>query len=128
MAEHTQETLRRFEDRPDFMGYGYLGNSFRTEDTDRYLLKAANAHGISEEDLFEWCNSKYGRWEAEGDGRGHLNLGRLMEVLPQQVEELRAYGNVGRESRRGQGTRSVFYNRDGSVHHYGEWEPETQAY
>lgn len=121
MAEHTQETLRRFEDRPDFRGYGYLGSSFRTEATDRYLVKAANALGISEEDLFEWCNSKFGRWEAEGEGRGGLTLKRLMAVLPEQVEQLRVSGNVAREWKQGYGTRNVYYAKDGSVERYGEW-------
>lgn len=86
----TQDTLRDFEDRRDYLGYGYLGNDFRTEDTDRYLVKAANKLGIAEEDLFEWCNSKFGRWEAENSGLGHVTMRRLLEVLPEQTAALRA--------------------------------------
>jgi len=84
----TQDTLGGFEERSDFLGYGYLGNSFRTEETDRYLVKAANKLDIAEEDLFEWCNSKYGRWEAENSGLGHVTMKRLLAVLPEQVAAL----------------------------------------
>lgn len=83
------DTLDEFEDREDFLGYGYLGNSFRTGDTDRYLIKAANFHGIEKEDLFMWCNSKWGRWEAENSGLGNVTMKRLKQILPEQVDSLR---------------------------------------
>ncbi len=72
----THETLEKFEGREDYLGFGYLGGfGWRSPRTDEILLAAANEAGISEEDFFEFCNSKGGRkldeiFEGEHDEKG----------------------------------------------------------
>ena len=72
----THETLENFEGREDYMGFGYLGGfDWRSLRTDEILLAAANEAGISEEDFFQFCNSKGGRkldeyFEGEYDEKG----------------------------------------------------------
>jgi len=63
--------------RDDYLGFGYLGerrNFFSTygmsvvpqiEAADTLVLFLANAHGYDAERLFEWANSKSGRWAGE---------------------------------------------------------------
>ena len=84
-----EDTLKFFEKDSEWLGYGYLGSSYRTVDTDRYLIKAANHYNMSKEDLFMWCNSKYGRWAAENSGYGHITLKKLKEILPKEINSLR---------------------------------------
>lgn len=58
----TRETLEDFEGREEWMGFGYLGGfGWRSQETDEILIAAANEAGITEEDFFEFCNSKPGR-------------------------------------------------------------------
>ena len=59
---HTKETLDKFEEREDWCGHGYLGGFlWRTDETDEILLAAANEADLTEEQFFEFCNSKPGR-------------------------------------------------------------------
>lgn len=51
------------------MGYGYAGRRYlsraRREEMDRAVVRQANALGWTYEDLFEWANSKHGRWACD---------------------------------------------------------------
>jgi len=64
----------------DWQGYGYLGErdnaktdtdpgsripAERIDNTDRKLVEYAAIHGVSDDTLFEWANSKSGRWFAD---------------------------------------------------------------
>ena len=55
---------------PDWQGFGYLAERQRyksenpqfCEILDRVVLQRANELGLTESELFEWANSKRGRW------------------------------------------------------------------
>lgn len=58
----------RMADHPDFGGYGYIGGRLEMSDEKRAAADAmvlAEASGYSEAALFEWANSRPGRWYAE---------------------------------------------------------------
>lgn len=58
-----------------YLGYGFLQfgdsdfGSGRTALIERAVLKAAVAEGMDYETLFEWANSKCGRWFGEDNGQ-----------------------------------------------------------
>jgi hypothetical protein len=63
-------TFDRFANRDDFLGFGYIGSrqSFTAEEVapvDAAILDIAEGLGWDEERLFEWANSKDGRWFAD---------------------------------------------------------------
>ncbi len=59
---YTKKTLEEFEGREEWMGFGYLGGfGWRSQETDEILIAAANEAGITEEQFFQFCNSKPGR-------------------------------------------------------------------
>ena len=58
----TYHDIEKMTHREDFGGFGYLGHSMRTHDADVALAEAANQLGLSTEHVFEWANSKPGRW------------------------------------------------------------------
>jgi hypothetical protein len=59
---YTKETLEKFEGRDEWKGFGYLGGfGWRSQETDEILIAAANEAGITEEEFFQFCNSKPGR-------------------------------------------------------------------
>lgn len=84
-TKRTPALLDQFEERDDWLGYGYLGHradlgSHATEHreypgkpsvrrrVDRAVLAAADELGWTDEMLFHWCDSKMGRWYAEDGG------------------------------------------------------------
>lgn len=80
----TRNDLKGMHNADNWLGYGYLGerhnylareeelaiitpeaaDAFLAE-VDQVVLDDANAHGYSYDDLFEWANSKNGRWFAD---------------------------------------------------------------
>lgn len=63
-----------------WLGFGYLrgrqvaltstdpeapANPALVADTDRRVIEHANARGWTYDQLFDWCNSKHGRWLAD---------------------------------------------------------------
>jgi hypothetical protein len=64
-TELTVQDLHDALERPDHFGWGYASSSVsdRCRDRiDRYVVKRANAQGWTPEQLFDWSNSKHGRW------------------------------------------------------------------
>jgi hypothetical protein len=85
ITKRTTALLDEFEERDDWLGYGYLGHrsdlgSHVTETreypgkpavrqrVDRAVLAAADELGWTDEMLFHWCNSKMGHHYAEDSG------------------------------------------------------------
>lgn len=71
MAKHNLTTadLDLMERNDEWAGFGYLGerrnarlNGKSIVDADAKVLEAANAQGLTADALFEWANSKTGRW------------------------------------------------------------------
>jgi hypothetical protein len=65
----TLAEIDRGYDNPEWLGFGYLGErrhaaaSIRTVSTaDKAVIRFANEEGWDEDQLFEWLNSKPGRW------------------------------------------------------------------
>jgi hypothetical protein len=84
-AKRTPALLDSFEQRDDWLGYGYLGHRSdlgshvtATRDypgkpavrwrVDRAVIAAADDLDWTDEMLFHWCNSKMGRHYAEDSG------------------------------------------------------------
>lgn len=72
IPELTVNHIRCAYDREEWLGFGYLGErrSALGEEIDVSLgdyvvIGHANENGWSEDDLFEWLNSKLGRWFGE---------------------------------------------------------------
>jgi len=69
--ELTPEIFDSFTRRDDWLGFGYLG-SRRNElamgraalvaEADEIVLNRLRERGLTQEELFEWSNSKRGRW------------------------------------------------------------------
>lgn len=76
---HTIADLKAMYERENYAGFGYLGERRRilnhTErgiaradlaievaEADMRALDDANTHGLTTDQLFDWANSKYGRW------------------------------------------------------------------
>lgn len=58
----TYRDIESLTHNADFGGFGYLGHSMRTHDADVALATAANDLGLTLAQVFEWANSKPGRW------------------------------------------------------------------
>ena len=71
------ETFDAMTSREDWLGYGYLGarnhaldntdpgspaQTLTVEAADQRIIDWADAHGWTDDDLFNWANSKNGRW------------------------------------------------------------------
>lgn len=75
----TTADLDRMTEHEDWHGFGYIGERTRSDApatkiaaADMDVLDAANQLGMTYEQLFEWANSKNGRWYADcafGSGR-----------------------------------------------------------
>jgi hypothetical protein len=70
MAKLTADVFDRmtFDDR--WSGYGYIGERDRVDDAaaaaaDQRIIEIVNNKGWDYERLFEWANSKRGRWFAD---------------------------------------------------------------
>lgn len=76
-----------------WLGYGYLGIKEKAHgkvhgvgaatlkaQADRVLLEQANAEGWTPEQLFDWLNSKLGRWYGEV-----MLLGSMGELTPGEI-------------------------------------------
>ena len=94
MTHFTPADLDRFEASISWSGFGYLGSrqahraaiadgEIPADDllarADQMLLDHANRHGLKELALFDWCNSKTGRWYGDvwfggWDGKGAEDL------------------------------------------------------
>jgi len=77
----TTETLKSFEQNDEWLGYGYIGARknaleaiesgewdvplFVVEQADEAVLMEANRLGWTTDKLFEWANSKPGRWAGD---------------------------------------------------------------
>lgn len=80
----TAADLDHMETDERWLGWGYLGERARAfengrdiEEADTRALAAANAEGLDYEALFEWANSKYGRWYGDcmfGAGGQHAEM------------------------------------------------------
>lgn len=71
MKNLTTANLDQMTTREDWLGFGYLGERNNQVDpqsanlvnaADAMLLDHANSLGLTEEELFDWANSKNGRW------------------------------------------------------------------
>ena len=66
MTKLTTTHLVNMTTNVEWGGFGYIGERERNgEDTtaaDAMLLEAANHQGMTEEQLFDWANTKAGRW------------------------------------------------------------------
>lgn len=65
----TKQTIDKMTLRDDWGGWGYLGERERSKQNaemvnraDTMLLNHAVMRGLTEEELFQWANSKDGRW------------------------------------------------------------------
>lgn len=82
----TTADLERMTRDDRWLGFGYLGErANRLADTDPEapaqpelvarmdldVLEEANAEGLTYDELFEWANSKLGRWFADSYGTRH---------------------------------------------------------
>ena len=58
---------------PEFAGFGYYGareianekNPALVAEVDQFVLDVANRRGLTANQLFEWANSRVGRWFAD---------------------------------------------------------------
>lgn len=80
-APLTVADLERFEERDEWLGYGYLGarrmalEEYESAEgvdwsavvavSDELILHRANELGWTADQLFAWANSKLGRWAAD---------------------------------------------------------------
>ncbi len=83
--ELTTIALTKMMDNKKFGGFGYLGHTDRTQHTDALLINAANFVGASEDEVFEWANSRYARhftdrW-ADSSEFGERVAGELLETM-----------------------------------------------
>ena len=69
MKNLTTEILDQFANNDDWAGFGYIGERenqlFTGRDVtaaDEMLLESANRQGLTADELFDWANSKAGRW------------------------------------------------------------------
>lgn len=67
--ELTTETLNKMMQNDDWAGFGYVGerrnhldNTELVARADGMLLDHAESRQMTEEQLFQWANSKHGRW------------------------------------------------------------------
>jgi hypothetical protein len=100
----TQADIEAGYDRPEWANFGYLGErqSFLTSTdpeaparpdrvaaADARLLAEANARGWTAEQLFEWANSKPGRWYGDlwfgNDGTPSDRMIADVLVLPEEA-------------------------------------------
>jgi hypothetical protein len=91
----TTETINSFWERSG--GFGYLGQRNREGIdkvfiADEVLLEVANKQGWTEEELFEFCDSRYGRYYADFAFDGHpdayeIRMGQARWALIRKVEE-----------------------------------------
>ena len=93
---HTIADLNAMENNPEWLGFGYLGTRRDAADNtdpevpatdpiviaeaDMKALDDANAHGLTADQLFDWANSKYGRWY--GDCMFHNDGRHAEQYLP----------------------------------------------
>ena len=78
-------------DNIDFAGYGYLGGRLRLTSEQRaeadavvlahFADRSDTGTPAGEDALFEWANSRLGRWFAESFDGGHRS-GRAADYLP----------------------------------------------
>jgi hypothetical protein len=66
-AKLTTEDLTTALNDDRHQGWGYaeadlIGSTSKRERLDRVVVAVANELGMNAEQLFEWTNSKYGRW------------------------------------------------------------------
>lgn len=66
---HTTADFDKMTASPEWQGFGYLGEratqkeqSRDTTEADEKAIAEANRLGLTEAELFEWANSKNGRW------------------------------------------------------------------
>jgi hypothetical protein len=78
--------LERFAQVDAFLGFGYIGGRRHLSEAnqhgaDRMLLQRASVLEMTETELFDWANSKDGRWYADcwADGNQH---GHAAKYLP----------------------------------------------
>lgn len=57
----TPQTIEAMTEHAEYGGFGYLGHSDRTHESDRALATAANLLGLTADDVFLWANSRYAR-------------------------------------------------------------------
>jgi hypothetical protein len=65
MSQMTRTDIEAGLEDERWLGWGYLGERSRTDDTaaaDALVLRFAAERGWDAEDLFHWANSKDGRW------------------------------------------------------------------
>jgi hypothetical protein len=60
------EDFKKMEQRPDFLGFGYLGHADRNSETDEIVLNTLNEFNLDSSESFLYLNSKCGRWLLEG--------------------------------------------------------------
>lgn len=78
-APLTTADIERMYDHEDWAGHGYLFERSYQDDAekvaaaDAWALAAANEAGMTFEQMFEWANSKPGRWfgDCVFGGNGH---------------------------------------------------------
>lgn len=65
----TPAVFDQFENRDEYLGFGYLGARRMTEPgteelatVDAAVLDRAADLGLTEDQLFDWANSRMGRW------------------------------------------------------------------
>lgn len=67
---HTVDTLNDFAYDDRYLGWGYIGERARAAEEspetvalmDAEVLRLANEAELTEDEFFEWANSKNGRW------------------------------------------------------------------
>lgn len=82
----TPAIFDQFEVREGFLGWGYIGERRHLSEAnraaaDKLILDNANRYGATADQLFEWANSKEGRYYADSwaDGNRH---GHAVKFLP----------------------------------------------
>jgi len=78
-------------ENPEWLGFGYIGTRRHLGEADRsagdaLVLKFAAAQGWSDADLFEWANSKSGRYFADSIDGG--DQGFAMRELSCYLERM----------------------------------------
>ena len=83
----TAEIFNDWQSHDEWYGFGYIGSRrylspvLRAE-ADRRALAAADAAGLTDEELFAWANNKIGRWYADVCSSGFKNNPHLDRYLP----------------------------------------------
>ena len=79
--------LKKTRWNPENGGFGYLGHSARSEQTDEALVESCNLLEMSAEEMFLWANSSFARHLMDKLGRG-ASSSELMTDIEKHLPDL----------------------------------------